>query len=60
MPTPNAVITVIREWVVKAENDLKTAAHTLTLGDAEAQEGWPSSAPFFCLAASTSVRPSAV
>jgi HEPN domain-containing protein len=34
MPTPNAVITVIREWVVKAENDLKTAAHTLTLGDA--------------------------
>ena len=33
MPTPDAVITVLREWVVKAENDLKTAAHTLTLGD---------------------------
>jgi HEPN domain-containing protein len=33
MSTPDAVITVIREWVVKAENDLKTAAHTLTLGN---------------------------
>ena len=32
MPTPQAVITVVREWVVKADNDLKTAAHTLTLG----------------------------
>lgn len=33
MPTPKAVITVIREWLVKAENDLKTAVHTLTLGE---------------------------
>jgi HEPN domain-containing protein len=33
MPTPEAVIAVIREWVAKAENDLKTAAHTLTLDD---------------------------
>ena len=32
MPTPKAVITVIREWLAKAENDLKTAVHTLTLG----------------------------
>ncbi len=32
MPVPKAVITVIREWLVKAENDLKTAVHTLTLG----------------------------
>ena len=33
MPTPEAVIIVLREWQVKAENDLTTAAHTLTLGD---------------------------
>src|SRR5262249_3111213 len=32
MPNPNPVIAVVREWVVKAENDLKTAIHTLTLG----------------------------
>jgi HEPN domain-containing protein len=32
MPTPKAVITALREWLVKAENDLQTAAHTLTLG----------------------------
>ncbi len=32
MPAPKAIITVIREWVTKADNDLKTAAHTLTLG----------------------------
>ena len=32
MPTPKAVITVIGEWLLKADNDLKTAAHTLTLG----------------------------
>jgi HEPN domain-containing protein len=32
MPAPKGVITVIREWLAKAENDLKTAAHTLTLG----------------------------
>ncbi len=34
MPAPNPVITVIREWLVKADNDLLTAAHTLTLGAA--------------------------
>jgi len=32
MSTAKGVITVIREWLAKAENDLKTAAHTLTLG----------------------------
>jgi HEPN domain-containing protein len=32
MPAPKAVIAVIREWLVKADNDLMTAAHTLTLG----------------------------
>jgi len=32
MPTPNPIITVIREWLTKAENDLLTATHTLTLG----------------------------
>jgi HEPN domain-containing protein/predicted nucleotidyltransferase len=32
MPTPEVVIRVIREWLRKADNDLKTAAHTLTLG----------------------------
>jgi HEPN domain-containing protein len=32
MPTPKAVLTVIREWLAKADNDLKNAAHTLTLG----------------------------
>ncbi len=31
--TPKAVITVIREWLAKADNDLTTAAHTLTLGE---------------------------
>ncbi len=34
MPDPNAVISVIREWLAKADNDLKTAVHTLTLGKA--------------------------
>lgn len=33
MPTPKAVITVLREWLAKADNDVKTAAHTLTLGE---------------------------
>jgi HEPN domain-containing protein len=33
MPAPKAVVTVIREWLAKADNDLKTAAHTLTLGE---------------------------
>jgi HEPN domain-containing protein len=32
MPVPKGVITVIREWLAKADNDLKAAAHTLTLG----------------------------
>lgn len=31
MPAPDPLITLIREWVAKAENDLKNAAHTLTL-----------------------------
>ncbi len=34
MTVPNAVLRVIREWLAKADNDLKTAVHTLTLGDA--------------------------
>lgn len=33
MPDPDQVLVVVREWVIKAENDLKTAAHTLRLGD---------------------------
>ena len=32
MSAPNPVVAVIREWLAKADNDLKTAAHTLTLG----------------------------
>jgi HEPN domain-containing protein len=32
MPDPEKVATVVSEWVAKAENDLKTAAHTLRLG----------------------------
>lgn len=32
MPTAKAVITVLREWLAKADNDLTNAAHTLTLG----------------------------
>jgi HEPN domain-containing protein len=32
MPVPKGVITAIREWLTKADNDLKNAAHTLTLG----------------------------
>lgn len=33
MPVPpKVVISVIREWLAKADNDLKTASHTLTLG----------------------------
>lgn len=32
MPAPNPVVELVREWVVKAENDLKTAAIALTLG----------------------------
>jgi HEPN domain-containing protein len=32
MPAPKAVVIVVREWLAKGENDLKNAAHTLTLG----------------------------
>ncbi len=32
MPEPENVRAIVREWVEKAENDLKTAAHTLKLG----------------------------
>jgi hypothetical protein len=32
MPAPDPVIAVVREWLVKADNDLLTATHTLTLG----------------------------
>jgi len=31
MPGRDTLLAVVREWVVKAENDLKTAAHTLKL-----------------------------
>jgi HEPN domain-containing protein len=34
MPAANPVIAVIREWLAKADNDLTTAAHVLTLGEA--------------------------
>ena len=33
MPEHDRVLLVVREWVTKAENDLKNAAHTLKLGD---------------------------
>jgi HEPN domain-containing protein len=32
MSAPNPVVVVVREWLAKADNDLKTASHTLTLG----------------------------
>ena len=32
MPEPERVLVVVRGWVAKAENDLKTAAQTLKLG----------------------------
>lgn len=32
MPDHDELASVVREWVAKAENDLKTAAHTLKLG----------------------------
>jgi HEPN domain-containing protein len=31
MPDPEPIIKVIQEWIAKADNDLKTAVHTLTL-----------------------------
>ena len=33
MPERDQIAVVAQEWVAKAENDLKNAAHTLTLGD---------------------------
>jgi HEPN domain-containing protein len=33
MPDREKVLTVVREWITKAENDLKTAAHTIKLGE---------------------------
>ncbi len=33
MPNRDAVLGVVREWILKAENDLKTAVHTLELGE---------------------------
>lgn len=33
MPDREKVLAVTREWVDKAENDLKNAAHTLTMGE---------------------------
>ena len=32
MPSHNPIFAMVRAWVVKAEHDLKTAVHTLTLG----------------------------
>ncbi len=32
MPAHDRALDVLREWIAKAENDLKTAAHTLKLG----------------------------
>lgn len=32
MPGHDELVAVVREWVLKAENDLKNAAHTLKLG----------------------------
>lgn len=33
MPKPEDIVLVIREWVGKAENDLKNAANTLLMGE---------------------------
>jgi HEPN domain-containing protein len=33
MPDRKRVLSVVGEWTVKADNDLKTAAHTLKLGE---------------------------
>jgi hypothetical protein len=32
MTKPEHIITVVREWLEKTDNDLKNATHTLTLG----------------------------
>jgi hypothetical protein len=34
MPAADPIVAVLREWLAKADNDLLTAAHTLTLGAA--------------------------
>ena len=34
MPEVEQVTAVVREWLDKAENDLKNAAHTLEMGEA--------------------------
>ena len=34
MPVSEAVLTVVREWIVKADHDLMMAAHILKLGKA--------------------------
>jgi len=34
MPALDPIIAILREWLVKADNDLTNAAHTLTLGAA--------------------------
>lgn len=33
MPERERVVAVVREWVAKAENDLKNATHSLKLGE---------------------------
>ncbi|MFQ5882544.1 MAG: HEPN domain-containing protein [Candidatus Methylomirabilales bacterium] len=33
MPDRDKVLIVVQEWIIKAENDLTTAAHALTLGE---------------------------
>ena len=33
MPKPEHVMVVVREWITKAENDLKNAANTLKMGE---------------------------
>lgn len=32
MPVPKTIIAVVREWIAKADNDLKNAGHTLAMG----------------------------
>ena len=34
MPASEAILTVVREWIVKADNDLTAAAQILKLGKA--------------------------
>jgi len=39
MPVSEAVLTVVREWIVKADHDLTMAAHILKLGKDAPPEG---------------------